>query len=44
VTFEDGRFVHESQGTFFTVEGAEKNFALAQGVPWEGGDTFDDFA
>lgn len=44
VTFADGRFVHESQGTFFTGEGAEKNFVLAQGLPWEGGDTFDDFA
>ncbi len=44
VTFEDGRFVHESQGTFFTGEGAEKHFVLAQGLPWEGGDTFDDFA
>lgn len=43
VTFEDGKFVHESLGTFFTSDGAEKEFILAQGLPWEGGDTFDDF-
>jgi len=43
VTFEDNKFVHESLGTFFTKEGAEKEFTLAQGLPWEGGETFDDF-
>lgn len=43
VTFEDNNFVHESLGTFFTQEGAEKEFALAQGLPWEGGETFDDY-
>ena len=43
VTFEDDKFVHESLGTFFTSEGAEKEFILAQGLPWEGGDTFDDY-
>ena len=43
ITFEDGQFVHESQGTFFMRDGAEKAFTLAQGLPWEGGDTFDDF-
>ena len=43
VTFEDGKFVHESLGTFFTPDGAEKGFILAQGLPWKGGDTFDDF-
>ncbi|MBO9457385.1 HNH endonuclease [Paracoccus sp. R12_1] len=43
ITFEDAQFVHESCGTFFTVEGAEKEFTLARGLPWEGGETFDDF-
>lgn len=43
ITFEDGQFVHESRGTFFTEEGAEKEFTLIQGLPWEGGETFDDF-
>lgn len=42
VTFEDGQFVHESCGTFFTHEGAEKEFTLIQGLSWEGGETFDD--
>ena len=42
ITYEDGLFVHESRGTFFTLEGAEKEFTLIKGLPWEGGDTFDD--
>lgn len=43
ITYEDGQFVHESYGTFFTPEGADKEFTLIQGLIWEGGDTFDDF-
>lgn len=43
VTFEHNKFVHESLGTFFTRQGAEKGFTLAQGLPWEGGETFDDY-
>lgn len=43
ITFEAGKFVHESQGTFFMRDGAEKEFTLAQGLPWEGGETFDDY-
>ncbi|MGR3565011.1 MAG: HNH endonuclease signature motif containing protein [Heliomarina sp.] len=43
ITFEDGQYVHESCGTFFTPDGAEKEFTLIQGLPWEGGDTFDDY-
>ncbi len=43
VTFEKGRFVHESCGTFFSFEGAEKRFTLGQGLPWEGGDSIDDY-
>ncbi len=43
ITFEDGHFVHESRGTFFQRDGAEKQFTLAQGLPWEGGDSIDDY-
>jgi len=43
VTYEGGRFVHESCGTFFALEGAEKRFTLIQGLPWEGGDSIDDY-
>jgi len=43
VTMEDGLFVHESIGTFFSLEGAQKQFCLAQGLPWEGGDSIDDY-
>lgn len=43
VTYEGGRFVHESRGTFFALEGAEKQFTLIQGLPWEGGDSIDDY-
>ncbi len=30
ITFESGYFVHESHGTFFAREGAEKEVTLAQ--------------
>lgn len=43
VTFEDGLYVHASLGTFFTKEGAEKQFCLARGLEWTGGDTLDDY-
>jgi hypothetical protein len=43
VTFEDGLFVHTSDGTFFEKEGAEKYFTLGQGLEWTGGEVFDDF-
>jgi hypothetical protein len=41
VTLEDGLYVHASHGTFFTEEGAEKQFTLAQGLEWTGGDSID---
>lgn len=44
VTYEDGLYVHESHGAFFTEEGAEKRFTLAQGLEWTGGDSIDDYA
>ena len=42
VTFENGLFVHTGR-TFFTKEGAEKQFTLAQGLEWTGGDSIDDY-
>lgn len=42
ITLEGGLFVHESKGTYFQQVGAEKEFTLAQGLSWEGGETFDD--
>lgn len=43
IFIKDGRYVHESLGTFFTEEGAQKEYTLALGREWTGGDTFDDF-
>ena len=42
VTYQDGVFVHNSLGTFFQKDGAEKQFTLVQGLEWTGGETFDD--
>lgn len=44
VTHKDGLYVHASHGTFFTEEGAEKQFTLAQGLEWTGGDSIDDYS
>lgn len=44
VTYEDGKFYHENQGSYFEREGALKYFTLAQGKEWTGGEVFDDFA
>jgi hypothetical protein len=43
ITFENGQFVHTSLGSFFSQEGAEKQFCLAQGLEWNGGDSIDDY-
>lgn len=42
VTYQDDVFVHNSLGTFFQKDGAEKKFTLVQGLVWTGGETFDD--
>lgn len=42
VTYENELYVHENLGSFFKKDGAEKQFTLAQGLEWTGGDTFDD--
>lgn len=39
---EVGKFVHESLGTFFDLEGAQKEFSNALRLEWEGGETFDE--
>jgi hypothetical protein len=43
ITYQNDVFVHNSLGTFFQREGAEKQFTLAQGLEWTGGDTIDDY-
>jgi len=43
ITYENGYYLHSSLGTFFTKEGAEKQFTLEQGLEWTGGDTIDDY-
>lgn len=42
VTYENDLFIHTSLGSFFKKDGAEKQFTLAQGLEWTGGETFDD--
>jgi len=36
-------FMHENLGSFFTFEGASKQYALMRGLKWEGGDSIDDY-
>ncbi len=43
ITLESGYFVHETLGSYFTSEGAEKYFTLAIGEEWTGGDVMDDY-
>lgn len=42
VTIENSLFVHNSIGSYFKKDGAEKYFTLAQGLEWTGGEVFDD--
>ena len=42
ITFQNDVFVHNSLGTFFEKEGAEKQFTMAQGLEWTGAETIDD--
>ena len=39
----DGKFIHESIGTYFSEEGARKVFTIEQGLEWTGGDSIDDY-
>jgi hypothetical protein len=43
ITYQNDVFVHNSLGTFFEKEGVEKQFTLAQGLAWTGGETIDDY-
>lgn len=42
VTYENNLFVHTNLGSFFKKDSAEKQFTLAQGLEWTGGNTIDD--
>lgn len=44
VYIENGKFVHESLGTFFTLIGAQKRFNLSLGLEWTGEDSIDDYS
>lgn len=37
------QFIHETIKTFFTIEGAQKRFAILQGLEWTGEDSIDDY-
>jgi hypothetical protein len=43
VTLENNCYIHSNLGSFFTKDGAQKEFTLAQGLEWTGGDTLDDY-
>ena len=43
ITYENGYYLHKNLGSFFTEEGAEKQFTLAQGLEWKGDDSIDDY-
>lgn len=43
ITYQNDVFVHNSLGTFFEKDGAKKQFTLAQGLEWTGGETIDDY-
>lgn len=42
ITYKDGVFYHENNGTFFKEDGAQKFYTLAQGKEWTGGEVFDE--
>jgi HNH endonuclease len=43
ITYQNDVYVHNSLGTFFEKDGVEKQFTLAQGLEWTGGETIDDY-
>ncbi len=43
ITYENGLFIHTSLNSYFSKEGVEKQFCLAQGLEWSGGDSIDDY-
>lgn len=43
IHYFEGKFIHESLGTFFEEVGGRKYFTLEQGLEWTGEDPFDDY-
>jgi hypothetical protein len=43
ITYENDMFIHTSLHNYFTQEGVEKQYCLAQGLEWTGGDSIDDY-
>ncbi|MFG1501100.1 HNH endonuclease signature motif containing protein [Halobacteriovorax sp. XZX-3] len=43
VEYQDSKFIHSNLGSFFTLEGAKKQFCIVQGLAWEGEDSIDDY-
>lgn len=43
ISYQNDYFIHNSLGSFFQKDGAEKQFTLLQGLEWTRGDTFDDY-
>ena len=43
IHYFEGKFIHESLGTFFEEDGGRKYFTLEQGLEWTGEDPFDDY-
>lgn len=43
IYISDGKIVHENLGEFFEEKGALKQFTIAQGLEWTGGDCIDDY-
>lgn len=43
IYYFEGKFIHESSGTFFEEVGGRKYFTLEQGLEWTGEDSFDDY-
>jgi hypothetical protein len=43
VSIEDGLIVHENLGSFFTLDGAKKQYVLKRGLEWEGENSIDDY-
>jgi hypothetical protein len=42
VTYVNDFYIHKSLGSYFKKDGAEKQFILAQGFEWTGGETYDE--
>lgn len=41
---ENNKIVHESLGSFYNLNGANKEYSISLGCEWNGGQTFDDLA